>query len=266
MITRNALALFVLAASTALAVPPAATPTAALGLLVDSASAERANDGLPVLGATPGSIADELGLRPGDLVVEVNGTSLANLGADADGHALAAATFNSSIATLPPAAPLRLRVLRNGVALAMNAPLHDAAMNAQADVPAASAMVDTDSSGGCGRISTFDVAPRSNHQYHAKILLLDGVTPGPTGHETYRVSAGTHTLLVAENIPTEEMGVGDFATLRSRRDTSKKLTVTVKANTTAMLAAQLHIDKASVFTHAAYWDPVIWREIPERCP
>ncbi|HSN01076.1 MAG TPA: PDZ domain-containing protein [Rudaea sp.] len=241
----------------------AASPSAALGLILDSADAQAAHDGLRVLGATPGSVADQLGLRPGDVLVDVNGTSLANLGADDSGHALAAATLNSSLADLAPAAPLRLRVLRDGVMLAMNAPLQGAAVLASA-APAETGNPPME--GGCGRISTFDVAPRSEHLYRAKILLLDGTSPGPTGTPSFRVAAGMHKLLVAENIPTEEMGVGAFATLRSRRDTSKELSVTVKANTTALLAARLNTDKASDFAHGAYWDPVIWREIPERCP
>lgn len=242
----------------------AASPSASLGLLVDSANAQAAHDGLRVLGATPGSVADQLGLRPGDVLLDVNGTSLANLGADADGRALAAATLNSSLADLPSAAPLRLRVLRDGVTLAMNAPLH--AATALASAAPADVAADPPASGGCGRISTFDVAPRSEHLYHAKILLLDGVTPGPSGVPSFRVAAGTHKLLVAENIPTLRMGVGDFATLRSLRDTSKALTVTVKPNTTALLAARLNTEKAADFAHGAYWDPVIWREIPENCP
>ncbi|MDE1884645.1 MAG: PDZ domain-containing protein, partial [Xanthomonadaceae bacterium] len=85
----------------------AASPSASLGLLVDSADARAAHDGLRVLGATPGSVADQLGLRPGDVLVDVNGTSLANLGADADGHALAAAALNTSLANLPTASALR---------------------------------------------------------------------------------------------------------------------------------------------------------------
>jgi hypothetical protein len=241
----------------------AATSSASLGLLVDSANAQNAHDGLRVLGATPGSVADQLGLRPGDVLVDVNGISLANLGADGDGHALAAATLNSTLAGLPAEASLRLRVLRDGILLAMNAPL-DAVAG-----PASTAAAETggqSSEGGCGRISTFDVAPRSEHLYHAKILLLDGVTPGPTGTPSFRVSAGTHKLLVAEDIPTEEMGVGGYATLRSRRETSKELTVTIKPGTTALLAARLNVDKAADFAHGAYWDPVIWREIPESCP
>jgi hypothetical protein len=41
--------------------------------------------------------------------------------------------------------------------------------------------------------------------------------------------------------------------------------VTVKPNTTALLAARLNTEKAADFAHGAYWDPVIWREIPEDC-
>ncbi|MBS0571429.1 MAG: PDZ domain-containing protein [Proteobacteria bacterium] len=252
--------LFALWSATAAAV----TPATALGLLVDSASAQAAHDGLRVLGATPGSVADQLGLRPGDLIVDVNGTALANLGADANGRALAAATFNAALAELPQASPLRLRILRDGVTLALNSPSRTAASTAPTDV--AEAAPATPATGGCGRISTFDVAPRNQHLYRAKILLLDGTTPGPTGTPSFRVSAGTHKLLVAENIPTEQMGVGSIASLRSRRDTSKTLIVTVQPDTTSLLAARLNTDKASEFAHGAYWDPVIWRVIAEKCP
>src|SRR5450432_594175 len=94
-----------------------------LGILVDSTSAERARDGLRVLGATPGSTAEHLGLRPGDVIVAVNDTSLRDLGADAAGHALAAATLKASVDSLPDSAPLRLQVVRAGDTLALNAPL-----------------------------------------------------------------------------------------------------------------------------------------------
>lgn len=261
MNTRFAFASILLSCSAA---AMAASPSASLGLLVDSANAQAAHDGLLLLGATPGSVADQLGLRPGDVLVDVNGTSLANLGADADGHALAAATLNSSLADLPPAAPVRLRVLRDGVLLAMNAPLH-AATGLAATTPAGAA-ADPSAADGCGRISVFDVAPRSQHLYRAKILLLDGNTPGPSGAPSFRVNAGTHKLLVAEDIPTDQMGVGEFASLRSRRDTSKELTVTVKPDTTVLLAARLNPDKAADVSHGTYWDPVVWREVPESCP
>jgi hypothetical protein len=248
-----------------------------LGILVDSTSAERARDGLRVLGSTPGSTGEHLGLRPGDVIVAVNNTSLRSLGADADGRALAAATLKSTVEALPDAAPLRLDVLRDGEALAMNAPLQSVTLPALRMELGAATLANADSGAadsgagsrpstgtGCGRISTFDVASRGDRQYHARIILLDGVTPGPSGGEVYRVAAGEHKLLVAENIPTRQMGFSEIASMR--RNTSKELVVIVKPNTTAMVAAQFHQDKGGDLAHGTYWDPVVWREVPESCP
>jgi hypothetical protein len=243
-----------------------------LGILVDSTSAERARDGLRVLGSTPGSTGEHLGLRPGDVIVAVNNTSLRSLGADADGRALAATTLKSTVEALPDAAPLRLDVLRDGEALAMNAPLQSVTLPALRMELGAATLANADSGvgprtstgAGCGRISTFDVASRGDRQYHARIILLDGVTPGPSGGEVYRVAAGEHKLLVAENIPTRQMGFSEIASMR--RNTSKELIVTVKPDTTAMVAAQFHQDKGGDLAHGGYWDPVVWREVPESCP
>jgi hypothetical protein len=231
-----------------------------LGVLVDSSSAERARDGLRVLGTTPGSAAAAAGLRPGDVIVAVNGVSLRDLGADGDGHALAADRLREAVMSAADGATLHLELRRDGQPLVVDTTVRGVL------VPAMRVELGAAAAGGCGRISTFDVAPRSEHQYHARILLLDGTTPGPEGHETYRVPAGTHKLLVAEDIPTSEIGVGVTAMLRSQRDTHKELTVTVKPNTTLLIAAQLHLDKAYQTTHAAYWDPVVWRELVETCP
>ena len=249
-----------------------------LGILVDSTSAERARDGLRVLGSTPGSTGEHLGLRPGDVIVAVNNTSLRSLGADAEGRALAAATLKSTVEALPDAAPLRLDVLRDGETLAMNAPLQSVTLpalrmelgaatlaNADSGVAASGAGQRTSTgTAGCGRISTFDVASRGDRQYHARIILLDGVTPGPSGGEVYRVAAGEHKLLVAENIPTRQMGFSEIASMR--RNTNKELIVIVKPDTTAMVAAQFHPDKGGDLAHGTYWDPVVWREVPESCP
>jgi hypothetical protein len=247
------------------------------GVLVDSAGADRSRDGLRVLGATPGSIAEHIGLRAGDVIVTVNGISLRGLGADADGHALAASTLKSTVDALPDNAALQLDVLRAGDAVALNAPVHSVYLPALRMQLGAAALANTDpdaaaaagsdgggAGGGCGRISTWDVAPRTDHQYHARILLLDGVTPGPSGGETYRVSAGTHKLLVAEDIPTRQIGAGEIASLR--RNTNKELIVTVKPGTTSMIAAQMHLDKTNDVMRGGFWDPVVWREIPLSCP
>ena len=260
-----------------------------LGALVDSTSAQSARDGLHVLGATPGSSADRLGLRPGDVIVAVNGTSLRDLGGDEHGRALAAATLKTIVDALPDNATLQFAIVRGGNSLTLSGPVETVYLPAM-HVELGSAVASTAGGGvaaasvsdmlaadakasagqpaavveGCGRISMFDVAPRGEHMYGARIILLDGKTPGPFGTPTFRVNAGEHQLLIAENIPTQALGVGEIATLR--RQTSKPLTVNVKPGTTVMVAAQLHLSRASDLTNGAYWDPVAWKEMPESCP
>ncbi|HZX91783.1 MAG TPA: PDZ domain-containing protein [Rudaea sp.] len=250
-----------------------------LGALVDSTSAQSARDGLHVLGATPGSNADRLGLRPGDVIVAVNGTSLRDLGADQHGRALAASTLKTVVDGLPDDATLQVAVVRGGAPVTLSGPLEPVylpAMHvelggavASADVHPAEPLSSTapaaiPTAEGCGRISMFDVSPRGEHLYGVRILLIDGNTPGPLGTPVFRVSAGAHELLVAENIPTQQLGVGEFATFR--RQTSKPLTVNVKPGTTAMLAAELHPGKTTQLNNGGYWDPVVWKEVAEACP
>jgi len=245
-----------------------------LGVLIDSTSAERARDGLRVLGTTPGSTAERLGLRPGDVVVAVNGTSLRNLGADDAGHALAASTLKSAVDDLHDATPLQLDVQREGNLLALNAPVHSVLLPALSLEVGSTALaaayappaVPRPASSGCGRVSTFDVASPGAQQYHAKLILVDGTSPGPGGHETYRLSAGEHHLLVSEDIPTNFMGAGPIATWRTRDHSYKPLTVEVKPGTTTMIAAQLHTGRVGEISRGGYWDPVAWREVAEDCP
>jgi hypothetical protein len=246
-----------------------------LGLLVDATSASNARDGLRVLGATPDSTAERLGVHPGDIVVAINGRSLRDLGADDNGRALAAAALKSSIDGLPDNSSLQLDVLRGGNQLALNGPLQSvmlpalrlalgsaasaATPDADADAAAAPAAAT-----GCGRINMMDLAPRQQHLYGATILLVDGITPGPHGVKSVRVSAGSHELLVAERIPTLEMGMGDIASRRSSKP--KPLTVTLTANTTILVAARLNEDRSGHLNDGGYWDPVVWKEMVESCP
>lgn len=232
-----------------------------VGALVDSTSARSARDGLRVLGATPGSTADRLGLHAGDLIVSVNGTSLRNLGADENGRALAATTMRSVVDALPDNADVAVDVVRDGNRLSLSAPMQHVYVPAMRVEIGDGGGGAASAAGGCGRISAFDVAPRGEHLYAARILLIDGVTPGP-GTPSYRVDAGEHRLLVAENIPTPALGVGEIATFR--RQTSKPLTVVVEAGKTALVAAQLHLDHATDL-RGGYWDPVVWKQIDEGC-
>ncbi len=243
-----------------------------LGVLIDTARAANAHDGLRVLGTSPGSTAARAGLRPGDILVAVNGTSLRHLGKDDRGQPLAVATLKSAVAGLPDAAALHLQVKRNGALINVDAQVHSIYVPAikimlgSAAIAATDARSNSESSAadnGCGRISTFDVAPRGKRQYHARILLLDGVSPN-SRQQTFRVKPGKHVLLVSEDIPTLQMGVGEIAT--GRRHTRKILHVDVKPDTTLMIGAQLHLDKVTQLNNGKYWDPVVWRVVERACP
>ena len=245
-----------------------------LGLLVDATNAANARDGLRVLGSTPGSTAEQLGVHAGDVLVAVNGRSLRDLGADDHGRALAATTLRTDIEALPDGASLQLDVVRAGSRLALNGPvqgvtlpavrlgLGTAAPAAVADQAGQSAS--SSAATGCGRISMQDLAPRQQQLYGALILTIDGVTPGPHTVKKFRVSAGTHQLEVAERIPTSSMGLGEIASLRSTK--LKTLTVNVAPNTTVLVAARFNHDRATRLQDGGYWDPVAWKEVPESCP
>lgn len=239
-----------------------------LGLLVDATSAANARDGLRVLGTTPDGTAEHLGLRPGDVIVAVDGHSLRELGADADGRALAATTLKSSIDALPAEAAVQLDVRRGSTQLALSGPLQSVqlpALHVVLGTPAAAA-VDDAAPASCGRISLQDLAPRQQQLFGATIELVDGTTPGPTGSKSYRVGAGTHELLVREQIPTRHLvGVSELAALNFRGK-PKPLTVSVKPNTTVMIAAHFNERRAGEFNSGGYWDPVVWKEVREACP
>jgi hypothetical protein len=165
--------------------------------------------------------------------------------------------------------------MRGGSAMTLSAPLQavhvpamhvelgDAAQGAggaAADPPPAA----PNGAGGCGRISAFDVAPRGLRLYGVRIMQIDGTTPGPFPTPSFRVAPGEHQVIVAENIPTEQLGVGEIATFR--RHTNKSLTVVVQPGKTAMLAAQMHQGNTTDLAHGTYWDPVVWKQIDEACP
>ena len=261
----------------ALAVDTPAQRVSNLGLLIDSA--HDAKDGLHVLGVTPGSSAERMGLHSGDVLVAVNGTPLM-------GDATAASTLRHTVDVLPDAGRIAFDLRRNGRAEtatgslsgiylpAMHLTIGEGtalASNAGAPVamagasPAPSAATATTQE-GCGRISDFDVAPRQQQLHGAKIMLIDGVTPGPSGSKAYRVSAGPHVLEVAERIESRYLSFND----RQRnagldRDRYKSLTVDVASNTTTLIAARLNDDKRNVWQGGAYWDAVAWRQLDETC-
>lgn len=240
-----------------------------LGVLVDSSGDAR--DGLHVLGVTPGGGAERMGLRAGDVLVAMNGISLAG------DSAAAAASLRRTVDNLPNTSALTLQLSRDGHPQTVSGPLAsvyvpamhlhvgDGMQVASNGTGSATAMAPERAS-GCGRISDFDVAPRQQQLHSAKILSIDGVTPGPTGAQSYRVVAGSHVLTVANRIESRYLPFNDR--LRNSGVASahyKKLTIDVAPDTTTLIAARLNEDKRTESQNDAYWDPVAWKQVAEAC-
>jgi hypothetical protein len=245
-----------------------------LGLLVDSAHPQV--DGLHVLAVTPDSNADRMGLRAGDVLLALNGASFAN-------DSSAAATLRNTIEHLPDRSALAFDVERDGrqqtvsgtLASVYLPPMHltvgdtgALASTATAATPMVAATAAADpapAQQGCGRISDFDSAPRQQDLHAAKIMLIDGVTPGPSGTKSFRVNAGSHTLKVAEQIESRYLGFNDRARNAGKNDRYKTLRVDVAPDTTVLIAAHLNPDKRNDPSNGVFWNPVAWKQITESC-
>lgn len=119
--------------------------------------------------------------------------------------------------------------------------------------------------GACGRISDFDSAPRGEQLHRARVISIDGRLPGPAMADSWRVSAGRHTLVVAEAIEPQ------YITMNPRqRDAGgaatrhKTLEINVPPDTTVLIAARL-LDQRQNPGSGDWWQPVAWREVPETC-
>lgn len=233
------------------------------GLLLDRDD----NDGLRVLGTLPGGSAERIGLRTGDWLVSANGIDLTGPGGSE--------RMRSMLDTLGEAEALSLRLLRDGreQQLAGTVDTFDLpamriellADNGSSAGRATAATTSTDGGSTCGRVSVFEGAPRSQNLFAALLIQVDGDLPGPSSQETFRISAGTHTLTVAEAIDPKYFSDVANRQRGTGRDNRKTLEVTIEPGMTYYLAARLHADRASSIADGSYWEPVIWKESPERC-
>lgn len=246
-----------------LAVDSPAQRVSNLGLLVDSARDHR--DGLHVLGVTPGGGAERMGLRAGDVVVAVNGTRLG-------GSGNVTATLRQTVDGLPNGSPLAFEVKRDGHSQTFSGTLSSIELPAMrltigGGTPKAVTGIDppATATGGCGRISDFDVAPRQQQLHAAKLLSVDGELPGPTGSKSYQIPAGRHVLKIAEQIEPRYLAFNDRLRNAGAGPRHKTLEVEVEPNTILFVAARLNDDKRNEWRDGAYWDPVIWKTAPEAC-
>jgi len=250
-------------ADSSLSVETPARRVADLGLLVDSAHAGA--DGLRVVGVTPGGFAERIGLRTGDRLVAVNGRSLD----DSAGPA----TLRSYVDSLPDGSVLAFYVRRDGAMQTVSGAMRSVdlppmrlTVGEGEPRPAAPAVGadDAAASGGCGRISDFDVAPRQQNLHGARIIAIDGRAPGPTNARSFRVDAGRHVVKGAEAIESRYISFGNRARHSGLSERQyRTITVDVAPDTTVLIAARLNEESRN--DPSAYWDAVAWKEKREPC-
>jgi hypothetical protein len=120
------------------------------------------------------------------------------------------------------------------------------------------------SSGVCGRITEFDIAPRRENLHGLRIIKIDGKyvandirSPPRLSH---RLTPGTHTLVLAEEIDPHWLS---RYSLSMQRERHKTLLVDVPVDTTVYLAAKLI---SSDSYRKNYWEPVAWKTKAAVCP
>lgn len=244
-----------------LAIDTPAQQVSNLGVLVDSARKDR--DGVHVLAITPGGAAQKMGVRSGDVLIAVNGRSLAESDA-------AATLLRGTVEALPNGGALGFDVRRDDRLLSLSGTLSSIQLPAmRLTIGDGEQVASADGLGptsGCGRISDFDVAPHQQGLHAAKIISIDGVAPGPQGSHSFRVAAGRHTVKVAELIDSRYLPFNDR--LRNSGPSAshyKTVEVEVAPDTTSLIAAHLDDARRGDWKDGAYWSPVAWKQISESC-
>jgi hypothetical protein len=241
------------------------------GAILDVRHRADADTGLPVLAVTPGGSADRIGLRAGDRLIAVNEVELRGLGADAHGRAQAAQRLREVL--VASADDVELRVLRagsetrlRGAVRVVQLPAYRLDLGAALATASLAASAQGDAASTCGRVSIFDIAPRSQQLYRAVLIAIDGELPGPSSAESFRLEPGPHRLTIGEAIDHKQF---DTIALRQRdgrqRDRYKELGIMVQPGVTYRVAARFVPEKRNSIRDGAYWEPVVWKESAEPC-
>ena len=151
------------------------------------------------------------------------------------------------------------------------------ALQAQAGiVPAVAPAMHPDTPGAaeaCGLVGAQSAAtPESMDIYPARIMQINGERPRMT-RDAYRLQPGKHVLVVAEGIPPSHLSTAQLtqiARMQRRKDFTgyfKPLVVEVRADTLQRVGVRLRRDRLDTASlrENAYWEPLVWEEVPREC-
>jgi hypothetical protein len=228
-----------------------------LGAVIDVRSAQRS--GLPVLALTPDGPAARMGLKVGDRLVSLNGLRL-------DGAS-------------PPAALLEQAMQRGDgrVTAEILRGSTPATLNGTADVvavPAYRLEIGPDAKDTCGFVTArTGTVPKTRNIFRADITTIDGRSTPLQSVNRHRLAVGRHVLVVQELIDTNRLSPSQLVQINKMKRFAlakayKPLVVDVKPNMSYRIGARLLKDRLDTqsLRDNAYWEPVVWEEVAERCP
>lgn len=132
---------------------------------------------------------------------------------------------------------------------------------------AALAMDDADQN--CGRVSSFDMAPRNRQVYPVRVLAIDGTQPGPSTSDVFRVAPGMHVVRLAELIDVEEFNSVELRRRNIGDVARAEISFEVEPGYTYFVGAQSFLrsddDAIAVQRGREYWAPVVYQRIFENC-
>lgn len=213
--------------------------------------AKRGDGGLTVMAVTPGGGAERMKLRAGDRLVSINGVSLDTL--------TPTSTVKQALAA--GGGSVRLEVARDGRTFV-----------ADDRIPASTQP--TAAPLGCGYVTNQGPTPTlSENVFPVVISQIAGASTPLRRVNRHRVEAGRQVLVLAEEIPsTRFSSIQLIQRQRMLRQLDarayKALILDVEPGMKYYVGAQLlpdRTDRASMLANE-YWRPVVWKQVPERCP
>lgn len=236
-------------------------PTVALGLLVDS---ELAADGLQVLAVTPGGLADELGLRPGDLVQRFNDLDLTVLGSSG------AASLREAMGALRPGDELHFTIARSRIAVDLSGTVPAPDLPAYTlEMRTGGRPVEVDER-GCGEVSILVDPPATQRLSPVRVTRINEASTGVLSRDRFVLRPGLYRLRLYE----VDRGRGtlrratDSAIRRRQTLPSSRLVQTLDLQVEAGQRYELAGARAGDGISAGnidQWEPVVWRQKAARC-
>lgn len=230
----------------------AAGSSPATGYDLGAVLAKRGGAGLTVMAVTPGGGAERMKLRAGDQILSINGISMDTL--------TPTSTMQQALAV--GGGTVRLEVDRGGRSFVVDD-------RADAATPVSVGNRPT----GCGYVTSQGPTPTlSENIFPVVITKVAGSSTPLYAVNRHRLDAGRQVLVVAEEIPTTRFSsIQLIQRQRMRRQLDarayKVLIVDVEPGMKYHVGARLlpdRMDRQAMLDNE-YWQPVVWKEVAERC-